>query len=53
MDKTCSNCEFGYRDELKDLICVNRYSDNCSDYVDENCTCNQYTEKGQNNVKRI
>ena len=44
---TCATCQWGYKDELGDLICVNYYSNNCTEYVRAEENCEHWEEAGE------
>lgn len=44
-NKNCSTCKWCFRDELKDMICVNGDSEYVSDYVDKIHCCEDYEPK--------
>lgn len=52
-EKTCVTCHYGKRDDFGDLICVNAKSNNCSDWVCENDTCDCWQKRIVTNFERI
>ena len=38
-NRNCTSCEYGYKDELNDYVCVNDKSELCTEYVDKNNIC--------------
>lgn len=41
----CENCKYGYLDELEDRYCVNADSENVTEYVGDDNTCPEWTER--------
>lgn len=42
MIKNCGTCDYGSRDELGDIVCVNGSSVNCAEFINDSDTCEHW-----------